>query len=90
MKLSSFRQDTEEVLKLSVDLVTTTGIDDEFKKMTLQQIRELTVAKSNDSMERPVDTNACGVSINKAVLIDVKGLYDVTALQESGLLWWRL
>ena len=63
---------------------------DEFKKMTLQQIRELTVAKSNDSMERPVDTNACGASINKAVLIDVKGLYDVTELQESGLLWWRL
>ena len=33
LMLSGFRQEAEELLKLSVDLVTTTGIDDKFMKM---------------------------------------------------------
>jgi UDP-N-acetyl-D-galactosamine dehydrogenase len=29
-------------------------------------------------------------SDDKKVLIDVKGLYDISTLEKSGLSWWRL
>ena len=32
LRISSFRQDVEESLKLPVDVVTTSGIDEKFKK----------------------------------------------------------
>lgn len=47
---------------------------DEFKKLTINEIKEL-YKKS--------------VNIEK-VLIDVKGVYDIDTLRESGLNWWRL
>jgi UDP-N-acetyl-D-galactosamine dehydrogenase len=46
----------------------------EFKDMSLSQIKELFVPGSDD----------------QKVLVDVKGLYKVAELKESGLRWWRL
>ncbi|MCR4740170.1 MAG: nucleotide sugar dehydrogenase [Lachnospiraceae bacterium] len=47
---------------------------DEYKKMSLSEVLEHTGDR------KPEET----------VLIDVKGLYSVKELKESGLLWWRL
>lgn len=46
----------------------------EFKAMSLDEIKKLFISGSDD----------------EKVLIDVKGLYNVSSLKNSGLRWWRL
>ena len=57
------------------DCVIVAVAHDEFKAMTLYDIKELYRA---------------GVSDEEKVLIDVKGLYNIADLKKSGLQWWRL
>ncbi|MCI9336274.1 MAG: nucleotide sugar dehydrogenase [Lachnospiraceae bacterium] len=47
---------------------------DEFRNMQIDEIKELFEASKDE----------------KKVLIDVKGVYDIDILKESGLCWWRL
>ena len=56
------------------DCVIVAVAHNEFKAMSLDEIKKLF---------RPVPDN-------EKVLIDVKGLYQIEDLKESGLLWWRL
>lgn len=56
------------------DCVIVTVAHNEFREMSLESIKNL--FKAGDDSEK--------------VLIDVKGLYKITDLKESGLKWWRL
>lgn len=56
------------------DCIIVAVAHDFFKKLSLDDIKKLYRASGDD----------------EKVLIDVKGLYDVTKLNESGLQWWRL
>ena len=57
-----------------VDCVIVAVAHDEFKKLELSSIKKLYRNSEN----------------SKKVLIDVKGLYPIKELQESGMTWWRL
>lgn len=46
----------------------------EFKKITLQQLKKYYGSSCNDEM----------------VLLDIKGVYKIDELKESGMRWWRL
>lgn len=56
------------------DCVLVAVAHDQFRAMTLEQIKGLFAEKSDD----------------EKVLIDVKGLYSVKALESSGMRYWRL
>lgn len=58
----------------NMDCVILAVAHDEFKNMKISEIKSL-YKESNDI---------------KKVLIDVKGIYNVNILEESGLSWWRL
>ncbi len=57
-----------------VDCVIVAVAHNEFMELTLQQIKKLYKSCAD----------------NEKVLVDVKGLYSVNDLQDSGMLWWRL
>lgn len=57
------------------DCVIVAVAHDEFKKLSLTDIKKLYGEKTADQ---------------EKVLIDVKGLYDVEELKNSGMQWWRL
>lgn len=57
-----------------VDCIIVAVAHNEFKKLSLNDIK---------TMYRPGDGS-------DKVLIDVKGIFDVDSLRESGLRWWRL
>ena len=57
------------------DCVIVAVAHEEFKKLGLEEIKSLYHQKSEKEGR---------------VLIDVKGIYDIAALEESGLNWWRL
>ena len=56
------------------DCVIVAVAHDEFKKLSINDLKKL---YKKDAA-------------NQSVLIDVKGLYSIDSLKESGLLWWRL
>lgn len=56
------------------DCVILAVAHDEFKKLSMNEIKEL-YKNTNDE---------------EKVLIDVKGIFDIGTLKESGLNWWRL
>ncbi|SEG16994.1 UDP-N-acetyl-D-galactosamine dehydrogenase [Butyrivibrio sp. Su6] len=58
-----------------VDCVIVAVAHDEFKKMSINDIKKL---YSND------------IADNEKVIVDVKGLYEIEDLKASGLQWWRL
>ena len=58
----------------NVDCVIIAVAHDEFKKLKIDEIKKL--------YKESKDTNK--------VLIDVKGIFDVSTLEKSGLSWWRL
>ena len=56
------------------DCVIVAVAHDDFKALSLSEIKELFRVSAND----------------KKVLLDVKGIYKVTDLKASGIRWWRL
>ena len=57
-----------------VDCVIVAVAHDEFKKMSIDDIKKLYRTCPND----------------EKVLVDVKGIFDIADLKKSGMLWWRL
>lgn len=58
----------------NADCIIVAVAHDEFKKMPLDSIKSL-FKESED---------------NEKVLLDVKGLYEIGELKQSGMNWWRL
>lgn len=57
-----------------VDCIIVAVAHNEFKQMGLESIKKMFKSTSN----------------NSKVLVDVKGIFPIDSLKQSGLLWWRL
>lgn len=74
----AFREYGVKLIKLKdvkdADCVIVAVAHDEFKNIKIDELKKLYKESGND----------------KKVLIDVKGIYKVEVLKESGICWWRL